>query len=207
MFLVRNKIFFPFILFLLVGVNLFSQTTPVSYTILGIDVEGNKFADKSTIIALTGLREGDQLTIPGDAHEKIRAAVKTLWLRKQFSDVKIEIEKTTPMGVFLLIRLKENPHLKEINVVNNEELTQEEIVKEIGKNEGDILSNYDVYLAKQKLKKLYKKEGLIFAKVDAELVETDTNYSKLVVDVDEGVHFYVESVLFEGNREFDNDEL
>ncbi len=43
------------------------------YKILGISVEGSRFGDPSAIIANTGLRVGDEITIPG---EQTRTAIE-----------------------------------------------------------------------------------------------------------------------------------
>jgi outer membrane protein insertion porin family len=205
MLLKISKILIPLII--LFNYGLFSQLPEKTYSIISIDIEGNLYTEKSTIIAISGLREGDKISFPTDAQNKFQNAIKNLWQRKQFSNVEIEIEKVTSLGIFLLIKVKEFPHLKEIDINNNEKLSNDEIIKEIGKNQGDILTNYDVYLTKRKLKKLYQDEGLIFAKVDAELQDLDSNYSNLLIDVNEGVKYYVTEISFDGNKEFDDEEL
>jgi len=187
--------------------NLLIGQTQKTFTILGIDVEGNKFADKSTIIAISGLREGQQLTFPGDGQNNIQLAIKNLWNRKQFSDVQIIIEKETPLGIYLLIKVEEFPRLNNIVVKNNSEVTDDEIKKAVGKNQGEILTNYDSYLAKKKIKDLYKKEGLLFADINTHLEKTDSNFSNLLIDIQEGKEFYVTEIDFQGNEAFSDEEL
>ncbi len=201
-----NKIFL-IILFLCGGLTILTaQTQPKKYVIAGISVEGNKFSDAQTIISLSGLRAGDQITIPND--NKINTAIKTLWARKQFSDVKILIDKITPMGVFLLIKVKENPRLKQIIIQNNDELSDEEAKEAIGKVHGDIITPYEAYKAEKKLKEKYAEEGLVFAKVDAKLTDIDSNnYTNLDVEVEEGVEYHVNSITIEGNKFFDDDDI
>ena len=46
---------------------MFAQFNRANYNILGISVEGNNTADANTIIANSGLREGKEIEIPGDA--------------------------------------------------------------------------------------------------------------------------------------------
>ncbi|ROL62142.1 outer membrane protein assembly factor BamA, partial [Bacteroidetes/Chlorobi group bacterium ChocPot_Mid] len=206
--MLNKKIILVFVLLMIFcGGLLYSQQEQKSYTILSINVEGNLRTDKGTIIAISGLREGEKLVLPGDGQNKLQMAIKNIWQRKQFSDVKIEIEKTTPLGIFLLIKVQEFPNLAGVKINNNKEVTESEIKKEIGKNEGDILSNYDVYLAKQRLKKLYRKEGLVFAKVNTEIENKDSNFAELKVDVDEGFEYHVEQILFKGNQDFTNKDL
>ncbi len=205
----RSKIFFITLLICLISpLILNAQNKPTVYSIAGVDVAGNQFTDKQTIIAITGFMIGEQLEFPGSGQNKLQSAIKNLWERKQFSDVQIVIDKKIGNEIFLLINVVENPRLNKIEVENNKELTQEEIVKKIGKNKGEVISNYDIYLAKHKLKDLYKDEGLYFTKVATNLVSTDTaNYSNLIIDVDEGVEYHVSKIEFIGNKEFDNSKL
>ena len=184
----------------------FSQTAAKTYIIAGISVEGNRTADAQTIISLSGLRPGDQITIPND--NKIHNAIKALWMRKQFSDVQIIVDRVTSLGVILLIKVDEYPRLKEIQITNNYELTDEEAKKAISKVKGDIISPYEAYLSESKLKRKYKDNGLIFAKVKAQVGKTDSaNYSNLMVEVEEGREFHVKSIQFIGNKAFDNSTL
>ncbi len=194
------------ILFLFSSIALLAQPGAESFVIAGITVEGNRFADAETIISLSGLRVGNQLALPAD--NKLQTALRNLWKRKQFSDVDIIVDRVTPAGVFLIIKLKEFDRLNEIEVRNNEEVDTEDITKAIGKVKGDIISKYDLYLFRRDIKKLYADEGLAFAKVEVELEPTDTvQYSNLIIYVEEGIEFYVNSINIEGNKFFDDDDL
>lgn len=184
----------------------FGNSESRNFMIAGIEVQGAKFAEEQTIKTLSGLRVGDQMTIPGD--NKINTAIRNLWKRKQFSNVEIIVDKITAAGVFLIIRVEENPRLKEILIEDNQELSDEDIKKELGKNRGDIVSQYDVYLASKRIKELYGEEGLDFARVESRLIPTDTsNYSSLLMTVSEGLEFYVSKIEFEGNEFFSDSEL
>jgi outer membrane protein insertion porin family len=79
----------------------------------------------------------------------------------------------------------------------------------VGKNKGDIITEYDLYQIKDDIKKLYDTEGLTFAKVMPELVQSDSSssYVDLKVYIEEGVEFYVGSITFNGSKTFSNDEL
>ncbi|OGU16891.1 MAG: outer membrane protein assembly factor BamA [Ignavibacteria bacterium GWB2_35_12] len=172
----------------------------------GIQVEGNKFADEQTIIALSGLVPRDRVKLPND--NKFQIAMKNLWNRKQFSDVEIVIDKITPLGIFLTIKVKEYTRLSEIIIEGNKELTRDEIIKVIGKVKGDVLTPYELYLARQSIKKKYTEEGLLFAKVEAEIEPTDTSYySKMIISVNEGTEFFTGSIEFEGNKNFSDADL
>jgi outer membrane protein insertion porin family len=176
-----------------------------TYTIAGVSVEGNEYADSETIIALSGLQLGSQVMLPGD---KIQIAVKNLWKRKQFSDVEIVVEKMTDMGVFLLIKVKEFPRLRDIRIINNDELPKDDIIDAIGKVRGSIITPYDTYLSTKAIKDAYKEEGLLFAEVEVDLLDTDTAYYKILeIYVDEGVEFSVSKIELIGNEYYTDEEI
>ena len=61
----KQKILSLIILLIISLVQVNAQTQKVNYKILGISVVGNKSADAATIIANTGLKVGDEVSIPG----------------------------------------------------------------------------------------------------------------------------------------------
>ena len=61
----QYKIFILCILILSV-IPSFGQTPKNTFKILGISVQGNISADATTIIANSGIKEGDEILVPGD---------------------------------------------------------------------------------------------------------------------------------------------
>jgi outer membrane protein insertion porin family len=176
----------------------FSQEKPKSYIIAGISVEGNQFADEQTVIALSGLRVGEELRIPG---AKQQEAIRNLWQRNQFSDVSISIDKITISGIFLTIKVKEFYRYSWLEILGNDKVSTKDIEKAVGKIKGDILSPYDAYLATQAIHKLYEKEGLMYARVNTKIVPGDTTmYARLLVEIEEGTDFSVADVQFTGQK-------
>lgn len=204
-----SKIFIIIPIFILLVYNCYSQARPTEqkYTILGISIEGSESADEGTILALSGLRVGSQLSYPYD--ENINMAIKNLWDRKQFSMVDISVDNVVGQGVFLTITVEENKRLNEIKLYNHKELSKDQITKVIGKNKGDIISNYDVYKIEKSIKELYETEGLAFARVFPELIQSDTSrtYVDLKIYIEEGIEFYVKSIVFNGNTYYDDSDL
>ena len=87
-------------LFLIVGSTIFSQTSdssyidalkaPKKYRLAPLKIEGANFTDPSVISLLSGLTEGQEITIPGD---KIADAIKALWKQSIFEDIQILQDK------------------------------------------------------------------------------------------------------------------
>lgn len=184
----------------------YSQAQPKSYIIAGITVEGNRFADEQTIIAISGLQVGSEIKIPGAQQQE---ALRSLWARNQFSDVDIVIEKTTALGIFLVIRVKEYPRLSWIEINGNDELSADEIRKEINKSRGDVMSLYDIYRIKKSLKKAYEKEGVLYPVIDAEMISAGdtTGYVKIVLNIKEGTDFKVKKVTVKGNVQLSESDV
>ena len=113
----KNRILkkFAIILLSILSINLSAQTTdgidyssPKSYEIGGIMVNGADNLNNSTLITISGLTVGETIKIPSD---NISQAILKLWKEGLFSDVDITIEKIVDNTVFLNINLVENSRL------------------------------------------------------------------------------------------------
>ena len=203
----RKQALFPLLILfaILFCFPLYSQQQK-KYIIADITVEGAVFADPLTIISISGLNKGESISYPFD--QKLQKAIKNLWNRKQFSDVQIIADKISGELIFLVIKVKEFPRIAEIVIKNNKAISKEDLMKVINKNRGDIISPYEVYQIQQRIKRKYKDEGRPFARVETELVQSETpNYYRLDIIIDEGVKYKVNSITFFGNKYFDNDDL
>ena len=95
----KNRILkkLAFLLFSFLSISLSAQTTenvdystPKSYQIGGIMVNGADNLNNSTLIALSGLTIGDTIKIPSD---NISTAITKLWKEGLFADINITIDK------------------------------------------------------------------------------------------------------------------
>jgi outer membrane protein insertion porin family len=176
------------------------------YKILGITVEGQRSGDPSAIIANTGLRVGGELTVPG---EQTKLAIQRLHNLRIFDDVQIFIENRVQDGVYLLIKVKENPRLERIEVSGNDELDQDDILKKIGLVKGQIVTPQDLSTVVRTLKTQYNTDGYLNAKITPSLVKVNdtTGRVALKVVIDEGPKVKVDFIHFHGNKRFDEGDL
>jgi len=196
------------LLFIVISNALKSQhLEQVEYKILGISTEGNITAEAQTILGLAGIYQGDKIKYPGDI-ERFQTAIKTLWKRNQFQEIRIVVDRIVDDGIFLKIIVKELPRLRNIIITGNNKLKEKEILTAIAKTKGDVINNYELNLIEKRIKKAYIEEGLQYAKVNAELIITDTaRFTDLKINIDEGGKFYAKSVEFVGNTHFTNKQL
>ncbi len=134
----------------------FAQISKKNYKILGIRVEGNKSADAKTIITNTGLRQGEEIQIPGD---QTLNAIKQLWALNIFSDVQILIDKELNDGVYLLIKVDEYPRLEKVEFQGNDELSNTDLEKKLTLSRGQILKPQEVNRIKLSFLRLYEDDG------------------------------------------------
>lgn len=204
----RNfKLFFLFVCCIPALATLHAQQRPEVYKILGISVEGQRSADPAAIIANTGLKVGDELTIPGD---QTRTAIERLHGLRLFDDVQIFIENRTPEGVYLLIRVTENSRLDRIEITGNDELSEDDITKKINLVKGQIVTRQDLSTIVRVLKQKYDEDGYLNAKVSPNLVPVEDTTGRRVVlriEIDEGPKVKVEAIRFYGNKRFEDDDL
>lgn len=186
---------------------LHSQQRTEVYKILGISVEGQRLSDPAAIIANTGLKIGDEISIPSD---QTRTAIERLYGLRLFDDVQILIENRTPEGVYLLIRLTENPRLEQIEIKGNDELSEDEVSKNINLVKGQIVTKQDLSSLVRLLKLKYDEDGYLNASVNPKLIRTDDTTSNRVllrVEIEEGPKVKVDKIRFFGNKQFDDGDL
>ncbi len=204
----RSLRFVVFVSCLLIpSAGVISQQRPEVVKILGISVEGQKTADASAIIANSGLKVGDEVTLPG---EQTKTAIERLYGLRLFDDVQIVVENRTPEGVYLLIRVKENPRLDKIEILGNDELSTDEVTKRVNLVKGQIVTNQDLSMIIRLLRLKYGEDGYLNAVIKPELIGgTDSAASRVTlrVTINEGPKVKVDFIRFHGNKRFTDGDL
>jgi len=183
---------------------IWAQQAPRFSIIAGITVAGESGAvDAETVVTLSGLRVGEEAR-----PDNLVMAVRNLWNRHLWKDVRIEKDRETALGVFVVIRLEEFPRLRSMIITGNDDVNEMSIRKAVQKLSGEPFSQYDTYLIRSRIKKLYDKEGMMFAKVDVRADKSDSaNTVDLYIDVKEGAEFHVRSITVEGNSFFSSSDV
>jgi len=184
-----------------------AQTRPEVYKILGISVEGLGSAEQQAVLATTGLKAGDEINVPGD---ETRTAIQRLYQLKLFDDIQILIERRVQDGVYLLIRVTENPRLEALEIVGNDELSESDVRKQFTLTKGQLLMRHELARMSKLLEGEYAKEGYLNATVRTELVASADTLSRrkiLKVIIEEGPKVKVDQIEFHGNVAFDDGDL
>lgn len=177
----RKQFKISLIIFLIFSSLLFPQQQKVSYKILGISVVGNKSADANTIIANTGLRVNDEISIPSD---QANNAIKRLWNLGIFEDVQLATEKSLADGIFLTIKVKEYSRLEKIVFRGNDELSEDDLNKKVTIVRGQTLKPQEISRIIAKIKSAYEEDGFLNAQITPSryvFFQADTSENEITV--------------------------
>ena len=183
-------------------------SSPRTYTLGGVRVEGVKFLDKEILVILSGLRVGSDIEIPG---EKTAECIRKLWSQGLFDDVQLFIDRVEGDNVFLILELQERPRLSKISF-------KKKGLKQGWKDDlNDILEGYKSKIVTQNLlntvelkaRNYFKEKGYWDIKFTAEEADDSivTNSKILKIDIDPGSKMKIREIVFEGNDNVKSSKL
>lgn len=180
--------------------------TPEDYIIGGVTVSGVRFLDTNALIGISGLRKGQEVSVPGDA---ITNAVKKLWQQGLFSDVRISIVKTSFDTVYFDIALQERPRISSIRFNGLKNSEAQDITEKINLPVGSQLTSYLLNNTQKIIKDHFVDKG--FLNTTVEFVQKEDpnlpNNVVLTIDVDKKKKVKVDEIVFVGNENFPSRQL
>lgn len=168
------------------------------YILGGIEVTGVKSYNEQTVKTFTGLRVGQEITIPG---EEISGVIKKLWGLELFSDVKFYQQKIEGDKIFLELNILERPTLSKVTVYGVKEKKVQGIIDDTDLKKGKKITESLIANSKGYLENKYRKQGYLNAKVNI-ATASDTigaNTENMVINVKKGDKVKIKDIIFEGN--------
>ncbi|MCX6253491.1 MAG: outer membrane protein assembly factor BamA [Bacteroidia bacterium] len=176
------------------------------YIIGGLSITGIRFLDTNALIGISGLRIGQEITIPGDA---VTTAVQKLWQQGLFSDVRISIAKVVSDSVFLNIFLQERPRISSVKYNGLKKSETDDLVKKINLPVGSQVTAYLLNTATKIIKDHFIEKG--FLNTEVEFVQKEDpdqpNNVILSINVDKKEKVKIADITFVGNEFFDAGKL
>ncbi len=170
---------------------------PLNYRIAGISVVGSEYTDVQAIKLFSGLQEGDEVTIPGDA---ITDAVRKLWKQRLFTDIGIYAAEFRGNDVYLVISLKESPRMTKY-VINGIKKSEADNLREKLDLRTMTISTENVKNnAIKTIKDYYIDKGHYAATVKISEREDPTLQNGVILefDVNKGDRVKIEEIIIEG---------
>ncbi|SDK67738.1 outer membrane protein insertion porin family [Catalinimonas alkaloidigena] len=176
---------------------------PQKYEIGGITISGVKFLDENALISITGLKVGDQITVPG---EEISNAIKKLWDQGILGDIEVNVTKVEGNYIFLDFYMKERPRLSRFNFKGARKSDISDLRDKINLIRGRVITDALVKNAQNTVRKYYMDKG--FLNVEVNITQQDdtilSNSASLLINVDRGNKVKVNTINIAGNEEFSN---
>lgn len=152
--------------------NNLNYANPGEYVIAGIEVTGLNVLDKSAMIALTGLRVGDKIKIPGDA---ISTAIRRLWKQGLVGDATLNVQKIEGENVWLVIKLAERPRLTNFYFVGIRKGQESALKEDLTLIRGKIVNDAMLRNTELAVKKFFVKKG--FLNTEVKIVQERDTFS------------------------------
>lgn len=171
------------------------------YEVLSVDVEGT-VSDASTqyVIQQSGIRVGSMVTLPYD--EKFGEAVRNLYRAGWFSDIEVVADRIVGQGVFLLIRVVEDPRLGVYTIEGVSGGERGDLEDLIPLLRGRSVRSSDIGRTIQIIETFLRDKGYRRATVDVNQSVTDEGRLDLVFNVSKNERVEVQDVRFFGNSAF-----
>ena len=179
---------------------------PMEYEIGGIVVEGAKYVDASMLSMLSGLRVGDNVTIPSD---DIASAIRKIWDQGLFEDVAINATDFIGGKVFLQIVIKERPRVSRFSFKGIKKSEADEIRNKINLSRGDIATDHLLTKTRRIIENYYYDKGFLNVDIDIRQ-EPDTvreNYVDMIIAIDKGKKVKIGQINVYGNENMSDGQV
>lgn len=171
------------------------------YEIGGVTVVGAQYSDPQALVAISGLRVGEKMRIPGPG---ITKAVQGLWNLRLFTDVQVNKVRTQGNVIFLEIVVQELPRYTRHSFKGVKKNKHDDLNGIVNKflQKGAILTDNVKASVQYGLVDFYVKKGNLNAKVDMKVQpdERSVNAVKLEFVIDPGKRVKIKDIRFTGNK-------
>nr|WP_319400049.1 outer membrane protein assembly factor BamA [uncultured Carboxylicivirga sp.] len=179
--------------------NISYSGTPKRYEISSIEVVGVENLDPKILVNISGLRVGQEITVPGD---EVSEAIRRYWNHGLFSDVKIRAKHIEGRKIDLEIYLQERPRLSEMTFYGLKKNEIETVKEKVAMMKGSQVTPYLIARAEKYIAGYFHEKG--FYNTEVNIVQKDdisqANHVKLEIHVDKKDKVKVNSLIFEGNE-------
>jgi outer membrane protein insertion porin family len=170
------------------------------YRIAAIRIEGAEYTDRNVISLLSGISEGEEITIPG---ERISDVIKKLWKQGLFEDVQVLQDKIVGNDIFLAIKVVERPRLTKFAFKGDVRRGEADDLRgKIRLMKERVLTDYLVGSIRHTVHDYYLEKGYYFNKVDITSQKDTaarTPHAILTIKVTKGRKVRIADVNIHGN--------
>ena len=169
------------------------------YVIQDIKVTGADNYPDYALIALSQLKVGDEIPIPGD---EISDATRHFWRQNLFANVKILATRMVEGKVWLEIRLEALPRIADITYTGVKKSERTDIDTRLNLRKGSQVTSNIKDRAKILIKKYFDDKG--YKNVDVDFIEKPVPGKEgevdVIIHIDKNEKTKIQNIFFEGNE-------
>ena len=165
--------------------------------ISNIKIEGNQRVEIDTIYSYLNISIGEQFDI-----DKLNNSLKNLYSTGFFSDVNINRD-----GNVVIVQVLENPIINRVVFEGNKEIEDDVLASEVSLKSRNLFTRSKIQDDVQRILTLYRSEGSLSTSVKPNIISLDQNRVDIVFEINEGENTIINSITFNGNREFSDRRL
>ena len=179
---------------------------PQEYEIGGLTVSGIKFLDANALKAISGLKVGDKIQVPGD---EISEAIKKLWKQGLLSDIKIIATNIEGNLIFIDLQLTERPRLTKFSFKGVSKSEADRIRENISLVKGKIITDNLIQTTKAKIVDYFVEKGYLNTEVSIEEKpdEKMVNGRWFEITVKKQNKIKINDIIVRGNSKFEEKKL
>lgn len=177
----------------------FSYKVPQVYELGPIRVEGAENFDHNAIKLISGLRQGQQITIPG---QEVTDAVRKIWDEGLFSNVEILAEKDVAGVIYLIIRVEPRPKLSRFKFSGINKREADKLREEIALFSGKTITENLVFATEKRIKGYFREKGHYSVSVNISRLNDTLMMGSEIFDIaiNRGPKVKIGELNFEGNE-------
>ena len=193
---------FSIFIILIVVFTIFSAKLSFSNTgrniqITDIIVQNNQRIDKETILTYLGIEPGDKVN-----YQILNKKLKEMYGLGLFADIKFRVSGDT-----LIVLIKENPMINNIDFIGNKRIKEDAMRSEIKLKSRNVYQKSEVQDTIVLIRDLYKRSGYFSAKIKAQINRLSQNRIDITFKINEGEKTKIKGVKFIGNKIFSDKRL
>jgi outer membrane protein insertion porin family len=178
--------------------SIISANSPREYTLAEQNFDGVENVNVSVLKLVTGLSQGDKITVPG---EKISEAIQNLWRQGLFVDVQCFAQKIEGNYIWIVFKVTEKPRLNKWSFRGVSKGEADDIRAKIKLVHRKVITDYVIESTQQSIVDFFVNKGYLDAKVtiEQEVDKSEKNSVNLTVIVNKGVKIRIQDIFITGN--------
>lgn len=183
-----------------------SYLSPKDYIIGGVTVSGAKNLDKDVLVQISKLNKGDKINLPG---EQNAAVIKRMYDQGLFDDVQLNVTKINMDTIYLDIAVVERPRLSRLHITGIRKGEIEDLQKKLTDKNSKIVNENLLSTTTAIIKKHFAEKGFLNTTVDIKQRQDPGDANSVILDVavDKKQKVKINSVVYEGNKDFSQKKL